>query len=161
VLDDGLREVGAIAMTRLLYAEDLLVGSTHDLGEHQVTLEEILSFAELWDPQPFHVDAEAAANGYFGGLIASGLHTLGVFQRLAVLNAYRHWAIIAGLRIHDVSLPAPVRPGAVLAGRIVIDEMRYVGSDRALMTKRGQLHLRSTLVMEAIFEAYIRRRPLA
>ena len=148
-------------MGPLLYAEDLVVGSAHGLGEYKVTEEEIVAFANRWDPQPFHTDPEFAANGFFGGLIASGLHTLGILQRLAVLGVYRDWAIIAGRRIRDVSLPAPVRPGSVLSGQIIIDEITPTAPDRCLMVKRGRLTSGQTPVLEATFEAYIRRRPSA
>lgn len=146
-------------MGQLLYAEDLVVGSTYQLGEYKVTEEEIIAFASQWDPQPFHTDPEFAARGSFGGLIASGLHTQGVLHRLAVLGVYRDWAIIAGRRIRDVSLPAPVRPGSVLSGQISIEEMTSTAPDRCLMVTRGRLSSGQALVLEATFETYVRRRP--
>jgi acyl dehydratase len=146
---------------QLLYAEDLVVGSTYQLGEYEVSAEEIVSFASQWDPQPFHTDPEFATGGFFGGLIASGLHTQGIFHRLAVLGVYRDWAIIAGRRIRDVALPAPVRPGSVLSGQISIDEMTPTAPDRCLMVTRGRLTSGQTPVLEGTFETYIRRRPRA
>ena len=49
--------------------------------------EEIVDFASRWDPQPFHVDDEWARDGVFGEVIASGVHSFAIFQRLAVLGA--------------------------------------------------------------------------
>ena len=102
-------------MAEPLYAEDLVVGSVHGLGTYQVTLQEILDFAEKWDPQVFHVDRAAAEAGFFGEIIASGVHTVAIFQRLAVRGAYRHWSVIAGRRV-SAEFPAPVRPGRTLVG---------------------------------------------
>jgi acyl dehydratase len=141
------------------YAEDLVAGSVVELGEYPVTEDEMISFARQWDPQSFHTDPEAAAAGYFGGVIASGLYTIGVLQRLAVLAAYHDWAIIAGRRIREVRIPAPVRAGAVLAGRLVIEELTPASPSRSLLVTRGELRDGPTLVLQATFELYLRRRP--
>ena len=62
--------------------EEIVVGSTHRLGAHTFTREEIKRFATLYDPQRFHVDEEAAAASLFGGLCASGWHTASVMMGL-------------------------------------------------------------------------------
>ena len=67
-------------MSELLYAEDLVIGSAWDLGSYVVTEPEIIEFARQWDPQGFHVDPDVAAAGYFGGIIASGIHTMAIFR---------------------------------------------------------------------------------
>ena len=67
-----------------LYWEDFEPGQTLDLGSRTVTEEEILEFARRWDPQPFHVDPEAARETVFGGLIASGWHTGAMWMRMYV-----------------------------------------------------------------------------
>ncbi len=61
------------------YGEDLAVGTVYQLGTHTVSEAEQLDFAAQWDPQDFHTDADAAAAGPFGGLIASGIHTLSIY----------------------------------------------------------------------------------
>ncbi len=66
--------------TRLVYAEDLGIGQRFDLGSHTVTEAELVDFATHWDPQWFHIDRAAAQDGQFGGLIASGIHTLAILQ---------------------------------------------------------------------------------
>jgi acyl dehydratase len=140
----------------LLHAEDLAVGRVYELGTYLVTAGEIVEFARQWDPQPFHVDQQAAADGAFGQLVASGLHTLGVFQRLAVLGTYRDWDIIAGRRIRSVELTAPVTAGMTLAAALVIDEVRPAGPERALVVTRGRLTAGRVQVLEAVFESYVR-----
>ena len=69
--------------------------------------DETVRYAERWDPQPFHVDDDAAGAGHFGEVIAIGLHKLGVFQRLAVLGAYRHLAVLAVRAIRNIEFPCP------------------------------------------------------
>lgn len=69
------------------YFEDIRVGEAIDLGAHTFTREEILSFAQRFDPQPFHVDEAAAKESLFGGLCASGWHTAMVWMQL--MAAYR------------------------------------------------------------------------
>jgi acyl dehydratase len=140
------------------YAEDLTAGLVIELGEYRASEDEMVGFARQWDPQPFHTDPAAAAGGYFGGVIASGLYTMGVLQRLAVLAAYRDWAVIAGRQIREVRMLAPVRPGAVLAGRLTIDEVTPAKPDRSLVVTTGELRAQDTVVLRAIFEFYLRRR---
>ena len=64
------------------YWEDFVVGTTREFGGLTVTKEEILQFARQFDPQPFHVDEEAARRSPFGGLIASGWHTAGLSMKM-------------------------------------------------------------------------------
>ena len=71
------------------YWEDLRIGEEAEHGSHTITEEEILAFAREYDPQPFHVDPEAAAAGPFGGLIASGWQTAAIYMGLYVRNALR------------------------------------------------------------------------
>jgi acyl dehydratase len=65
-----------------LYFEDFEPGTVFDLGERTLAKEDIVAFASEYDPQPFHVDEEAARESAFGGLIASGWHTGSVIMRL-------------------------------------------------------------------------------
>ncbi|MFG1926034.1 MaoC/PaaZ C-terminal domain-containing protein [Cryptosporangium sp. NPDC048952] len=141
----------------LLRAEDLTIGLEIDLGSYTVTTDEIVAFARQWDPQSFHVDVEAAADSYFGEVIASGLHTLGVLQRLAVLGVYQHWDVIAGRRIRSIELTAPVTGGTTLTGTLVVEEITNRGPERALIAVRGRLHTADRPVLDAVFEMYLRR----
>jgi acyl dehydratase len=66
------------------YFEDIAVGERALFGRHTFTAEEIKAFAVRFDPQPFHIDEEAAAHSHFGALAASGWHTIAVWMRLAM-----------------------------------------------------------------------------
>ena len=69
-----------------LYFEDYTTGPVHEFGPIPVEQDEIISFAERFDPQAFHIDPEAAKNTMYGGLIASGWHTASLMMRLLVDN---------------------------------------------------------------------------
>lgn len=62
--------------------DDFRVGERFAFGDYLVTADEIVEFAKRYDPQPFHLDAEAASHSHFGGLIASGWMSCGVLMRL-------------------------------------------------------------------------------
>jgi acyl dehydratase len=66
------------------YFDDILLGDAFEVGSHRFTAEEIKAFALRFDPQPFHVDEEAAARSHFGGLCASGWHSTSMWMRLMV-----------------------------------------------------------------------------
>lgn len=106
-------------MTDLVYGDELALGDLLELGSHTVREDELVDFARQWDPLAAHTDAEAAAGGPFGGLIASGIHTVAILQRLAVAAHYSRWAIVAGREIRRVRLLRPVRAGDTLTGRLV------------------------------------------
>ena len=104
-----------------LYWEDFEPAQTLDLGSRTVTEEEILEFARRWDPQPFHVDPEAARETVFGGLIASGWHTGAMWMRM-----YVDTVLGDGSRgspgIEELRWLAPVRPGDTLTGSLTVLE---------------------------------------
>lgn len=66
------------------FYEDLVLNEPIDMGSHTFTAEEIKTFARKFDPQPFHLDEEAAKASHFGGLCASGWHTMAVWMRLMI-----------------------------------------------------------------------------
>lgn len=102
-----------------LYWEDLQP-AIFDLGEYTFTQEEILEFAGRFDPQPFHVDAEAAATSPFGGLIASGWHTGSVYMGLYARNFLNHTASLGSPGVENVRWLAPVRPGDTVRGTVEV-----------------------------------------
>lgn len=125
----------------IVHAEDLTAGQVIQLGSHTVGESEIIEFATQWDPQFFHIDpAHAAAESQFGGLIASGLHTLSIYQRLWVDSRTQPWRVIAGATMSDVAFIRPVRPGDVLTGRTVIEGVRLEPRKH-----RGRVTFASTL----------------
>lgn len=96
-----------------LYYDDLHVGYKTSAREHTVSEQEIVSFAEQWDPMPFHVDAGRARNSIFGGLTASGAHLYAIFVKLAHKQE-RKLALIAALGVDQMKFIKPVRPGDTL-----------------------------------------------
>jgi acyl dehydratase len=95
------------------YFEDLSEGEQLHCGPVVMTREAILVFAQEYDPQPFHIDEQAAAQSFFGGLIASSLHTLSACTRV-VVEAQGDVAILSGVGMDEVKMHNPVRPGDVL-----------------------------------------------
>tara|TARA_Y100000817_G_scaffold232107_2_gene184510 strand:- start:364 stop:816 length:453 start_codon:yes stop_codon:yes gene_type:complete len=107
--------------------EDFSVGESFVLGSVEMVEEEMLAFATQFDPQRFHVDAEAAAQTMYGGLIASGWHTGSLMMRLTAEGFLgEHCLGAAGLS--ELSWPAPVRVGDVLTLRVGILGTRESGS---------------------------------
>jgi acyl dehydratase len=146
-------------MTGRRYAEDLTVGETIHFGQYELSRAELITFARKWDPQDFHVDEAIAATGRFGDVIASGIHTLAVFQRLSVLSAERDWAIIAGIRLIEVRFPRPVRPDTVLTGGVRLASISHEHDrHRARIVKAGWLSDDAGRVLELEAEAYIAGR---
>lgn len=97
------------------YFEDISVGQTRSFGQYTITRDEIVSFAEQFDPQPFHTDEEAARDSFFGGLVASGMHTLCICMRLAVTGFYLDAANVAGKGIDNLRWRMPVYPDDTLS----------------------------------------------
>jgi acyl dehydratase len=111
------------------YLEDLNVGDRYALSGWSVTRAEIQEFAKRWDPQPFHIDEMAAEASIFGGIVASGLHTMGVALRLANRDFFSDTEALGGLGMNDVRIPEPVRPGDTLTGHLEITRKRRSRSD--------------------------------
>ncbi|WP_332898381.1 MaoC family dehydratase [Haladaptatus sp. CMSO5] len=93
------------------YFEDLAVGERIEVGPVTLTEDDIISFAELYDPQPFHTDLDAAADGPFSGLIASGWHTCAATFRPIVDAVFSELAFVGGWGIDELRWRTPVRPG--------------------------------------------------
>ncbi len=107
--------------------EDFSVGESFVLGSVEMVEEEMLAFSTQFDPQRFHIDAEAAAQTMYGGLIASGWHTGSLMMRLTAEGFLgEHCLGAAGLS--ELSWPAPVRVGDVLTLRVGILGTRESGS---------------------------------
>ncbi len=140
------------------YFEDVSVGEKGVLGSHTVTEAEIVAFAQKYDPQPFHIDPEAARATIFGGLIASGWHTCAIMMRLSVEAARRAQAVTTGSPgVDSCRWLKPVRPGDTLTGRTEVLETRAsrskpIGFVRArveMLNQRGEVVL--TLVGTSIY----------
>jgi acyl dehydratase len=102
------------------YAEDLSVGDEFTFGSHTVTAEEIIEFAEQFDPQPFHTDEEAAKESMFGGLVASGWHVVSLTNRMLADSVFSRIALQGGHGTDKVRFHEPTRPGDTLSGVVEI-----------------------------------------
>ena len=98
----------------MLYFEDFAVGSRRELDSYLVTEEEILAFARQYDPQPFHIDKEAAANSIYGGLISSGWMTCSIMMRLLVLSTTGKSASMGSPGVDEIRWLKPVYAGDTL-----------------------------------------------
>ena len=125
-----------------LYFEDFQAGQVVELGTHTVSEEEIVAFARQWDPQPFHVDTEAARGSVFGGLIASGWHTGAMWMRLYVDSLLGSGSGQGSSGIEELRWLAPVRPGDTLSGRLIV--LETTSSERH--PDRGTIRLRGEMV---------------
>lgn len=139
----------------LRYFEDYVPGTTVDCGSVSVDQAEIISFARQFDPQPFHVDPVAAAEGPFGGLIASGWHTAGLVMRLIVDNYVAAESSLGAAGLDELRWPHPVRPGDTLRVRVTALEARRSQSkpDRGILktlieaeNQDGQTVMRATSI---------------
>lgn len=106
------------------YFEDFVVGQTFGSGRWRVDKERIKTFAAEFDPQPFHLDDEAARNTIFQGLAASGWHTAAITMRLLVESGVRPFGGIVGAGFDEFRWPRPVRPGDELHLHIEVLETR-------------------------------------
>lgn len=97
------------------FFEDIAVGETETIGSHTLTKQEIVEFAEKYDPQPFHLDEEAAAESIYGGLIASGWQTIAICMRMLVDELVNDQASMGARGADDLRWIRPVRPGDTLS----------------------------------------------
>lgn len=100
--------------------EDFPVGLEIDLGPYRVTKEEVLEFAAEFDPQPFHLDEEAAKDTMLGGLAASGWHTCSMMMRMMADGYLLDSTSQGSPGVDFVRWLKPVRPGDTLAGKATV-----------------------------------------
>jgi acyl dehydratase len=122
------------------YLDDFAVGQIFKTSRLRVSKEEIVAFAGQFDPQPFHLDEEAARQSPFQGLVASGWHTAGLTMRLMVGGEFKPAGGILGVGFDNLSWPRPVRPGDELHVTSEILEVRPSKS----RPDRGMLRVRMT-----------------
>jgi acyl dehydratase len=122
------------------YLEDFAVGQTFRSGRLRVDRERIKTFAAEFDPQPFHLDEDAARDTIFGGLAASGWHTAAITMRLLVESDLRPAGGIVGAGFDEFRWPGPVRPGDELRIEAEVLEVR---SSRS-RPEQGLIKVRTT-----------------
>lgn len=107
------------------YYEDLEIGTTASFGHYEVTREEVMEFAEKYDPQPFHLDDDAAARTHFGRLSASGWHTCAMTMRMLVDNMKTsEQAGLGSPGVDSLRWKKPVYPGDTLRVETEVIEKR-------------------------------------
>jgi acyl dehydratase len=108
----------------LLHWEDFKPGQVTEHGPRLITREEIIAFAAEFDPQPMHLDEEAAAASMLGGLAASGWHTCCIVMRMISDGLLERTTFMGAPGIEEVRWLAPVRPGERLRLRVTVIETR-------------------------------------
>jgi acyl dehydratase len=106
------------------YYEDYEVGATYELGSYALSEAEIVEFASRYDPQPFHLDRDAAAQSPYGGIIASGWHSACAMMRLMVDHFVSANAGLGSPGLDEIRWLKPTRPDAVLTVRVTVRDKR-------------------------------------
>ncbi len=119
-----------------LYFEDFRVGDVSEFGPRRISREEIIAFAVQFDPQPMHMDEEAAKHTMLGGLAASGWHTCCIMMRMLTDGFLLDAASMGSPGIDEVKWLRPVRPGDSLTVRGTVQSARVSRSrpDRGFVT---------------------------
>ena len=128
----------------MLYFEDFAVGQSFATGRRRVDAAEIIEFATKYDPQPFHLDAEAARASLFGGLAASGWHSAAMMMRLIVDSEFDPAGGIVGGG-GELQWLKPVRPGDELTAESEVVELR----DSRSRPHQGLVTMRITMRNQA------------
>ena len=155
-----------------MYFDDIVLNEKAVLGSYTFTEENIIAFARVYDPQPFHIDREAAAKSIYGGIIASGWQTAAVWMKLML--AYRRARVAGGAPetqanyvspgIRDLRWLKPVRPGMTLTYTNEAIAKRDWPSRRDFGLLEGQNEARDQageLVYSFVNRVLIARRPRA
>ncbi|MGA2778931.1 MAG: MaoC family dehydratase [Steroidobacteraceae bacterium] len=121
-----------------LYLDDLKVGDRFTSAKLRIDADQIRQFARQFDPQPFHLDEEAAKGSFFGGLVASGWHTAAISMRLLVAGGLPLAGGLIGAST-SIEWPNPTRPGDLLH---VESEIVSITPSRS-RPERGTLRVRS------------------
>lgn len=146
----------------MIHYEDIEVGSQQSFGRYAVTREEVVEYAKKYDPQPFHLDDDAAAKTYFGRLSASGWHTCAMTMRMLVDNmSVVEQAGLGSPGVDNLRWVKPVYPGDVLRCETAVIEKRRSRSrpDMGLFKSRCRtFNQDGELVLEMVSNGLIRVR---
>lgn len=118
-----------------LWLDDIKVGARFETEKYEVSHEDIVNFARQFDPQPFHLSDQAAADTFFEGLAASGWHTAAITMRLLVTSGFSIATGIIGASV-EVAWPSPTRAGDVLHVELTVENVKVSASqpDRGFVT---------------------------
>lgn len=117
------------------FFEDYVAGAIHEFGSIEVSEAEIIEFANKYDPQFIHTNPEAAREGMYGGLIASGWLTGSLMMRLYADHYLSKVASLGSPGVDELRWIKPVRPGDILSVRVSIEETKQSQSkpDRGIV----------------------------
>jgi len=118
--------------------EAVIPGETIELGSYEVTREEILSFAETYDPQAFHLEDDP--DGPFSGVVASGWHTAAMTMRLIVDGYLRDARTVGSPGLEGLRWREPVRPGDTLTATLTLGEKEHWDENRGLVHHDIETH---------------------
>ncbi|MGO9081015.1 MAG: MaoC/PaaZ C-terminal domain-containing protein [Streptosporangiaceae bacterium] len=144
------------------YAEDYPVGAVYDLGSHKVTADEIVKFAQEYDPQPYHLSEEGGRASSFGGLIASGWNTASIWMMLYVTTLLPGSSIAGSPGVDELRFLRPVRPGDELFGKAEVIGAVSSLTNYDILTVRNKGSLTNGEgkdVLTLILNSRFRRRP--
>ena len=145
------------------YFEDFVVGQKITVGSIRVTREEIVEFAKRYDPQPFHIDEEAARVSIFGGLTGSSTHTFALSSQIHHQGG-DEIALVANLGSENLRFPSPLRPDdqITLTSECVAARVSVSRPELGIVTTRGLLiNQRDETVMDMMTTFMVMRRPAA
>ncbi|MPZ39337.1 MAG: dehydratase [Rhizobiales bacterium] len=156
-----MAQLDALGGGRRLYLDDIEVGQRFTSGMHAIDEAQIKAFARQFDPQPFHLDGEAAKNSLFGGLVASGWHTAAITMRLLVESGLPIASGVIGAG-GEINWPQPTRAGDVLTVTSEIEEITPSRSrpDRGIVKVRSETrNQRGEIAQVLISRLVVLRRP--
>ncbi|WP_066550139.1 MULTISPECIES: MaoC family dehydratase [unclassified Sphingomonas] len=125
----------------MIYFEDIVPGTRRSFGSYLVTREEVLGFAERYDPQPFHLSDDAAAQTHFGRLAASGWHTCAMTMSMLVkhMSEQEPAASLGAAGVDELRWLKPVYPGDTLRCETEVMETRASRSRPEMGTVRNKM----------------------
>ncbi len=144
------------------YLEDFAVGERRRLGTTHVVEADVIRFATEFDPQPFHIDAEAAKDSIYGSVIASGWHTCAMTMRVLVDSYLRESASMGSPGIDELRWLKPVRPGDTLTVFSTAEDIAFSKSkpDRGILTSVTEVeNQHGEVVLTMRGKSMMRRRP--
>ncbi len=143
-----------------LYLDDFKPGDRFEGRGYTFTESEIIDFALRYDPQPIHIDIEAAKEGPFGGLIASGFQTMAIVFRLIYQTGWFSSASLGGPGMDNLRWHKPVRPGDTLRAFAEVKEVRPSKSkpDRGLLIyELSAVNQKGETIMTATLMSFLKR----
>jgi len=114
--------------------EEFTIGQVFQTRSYKLTKENIMRFADEFDPQYMHLDEEKANQGRFNGIIASGIHTLAISFKLWIEEGFYGEDIIAGTRMNNIKFIKPVYPGDELHNIVEVIDKKATKEESGILT---------------------------